>query len=143
MRQVPPPLPPPPPELAPIVLVAEDDDELRRLVARRLRRIGCDVLEARTGVQLTELVIEHGVPTVAERPVSLVVSDVRMPGRSGLDVLRLLRRAGVDVPVLLLTAFGSDELAAEAARLGAVVCDKPIDLDDLATMARELIRWCG
>jgi CheY-like chemotaxis protein len=59
---------PEPPGVAsdlPVVLLAEDDDELRRLLARKLRRQGCDVVEARTGTQLVELVVEHTVAPIA------------------------------------------------------------------------------
>jgi DNA-binding response OmpR family regulator len=122
----------------PVVLLAEDDDELRRLLARKLRRQGCDVVEARTGTQLVELVVEHTVEPIGpgQRAAALVISDLRMPGRSGLDVLRLLRRASVQVPVILMTAVGSREVHDEALMLGATaVFDKPVDLDDLAATA--------
>lgn len=127
----------------PVVLLAEDDDELRRLLARKLRRQGCDVVEARTGTQLVELVVEHTVAPIApeQRPASLVISDLRMPGRSGLDVLRLLRRASVEVPVILITGFGSREVHDEARLLGATaVFDKPVDLDDLTAAACAVLR---
>ena len=139
MRRPPRPSTVPPAEL-PIVLLAEDDDELRRLLARRLRRQGYDVIEARTGVQLVELVAEHGMePVASARPLALVISDVRMPGRSGLDVLRLMRRAGVTAPVVLITGFSASELQAEATALGALVLDKPVDLDELAATASRLL----
>ena len=135
-----PPSPPPPTPVLPVVLLAEDDDELRRLLARRLRRAGYDVIEARTGVQLLELVLEHSVEPLTPplRPAALVISDVRMPGRSGLDVLRVLRRASVDTPVILITAFGSADVHIDAAALGARVYDKPVDLDRLAAEAERL-----
>ncbi len=126
-----------------MVLLAEDDDELRRLLARKLRRQGCDVVEARTGTQLVELVVEHTVEPIApeQRPASLVISDLRMPGRTGLEVLRLLRRANVRVPVILMTGFGSREVHDEAMVLGATaVFDKPVDLDDLTAAACALLR---
>lgn len=127
--------------LPPLVLLAEDDDELRRLLSRRLRRAGCEVIEARTGVQLVELVAEHGMEplTPPNRVASLVISDVRMPGWSGIDALRRLRRAGVDLPFILITAFGSAEIHREAATLGAMIYDKPLDIDVLATQVAELI----
>lgn len=127
----------------PVVLLAEDDDELRRLLARKLRRRGLDVVEARTGTQLVELVVEHTVEPLApeQKEASLVISDLRMPGRSGLDVLRLLRRSNVEVPVILMTAFGSREVHDEARLLGAAaVFDKPVDLDELAAAAVAILR---
>ena len=126
----------------PVVLLAEDDDELRRLLARKLRRQGWDVVEARTGTQLVELVLEHTVAPIADdqRVASLVITDLRMPGRSGLEVLRLLRRSLVTVPMILMTAFGSREVHDEALALGAAaVFDKPVDLDDLTAAACALM----
>jgi DNA-binding response OmpR family regulator len=140
MRRVPPPVAPA--DHGPIVLLAEDDDELRRLLARKLRRCGCDVIEARTGVQLVELAVEHTVEPLApgERGASLVISDVRMPGHTGLEVLCLLRRADVTIPIILMTAFGDAETHAEAELLGATaIFDKPVDLDELAAMSCELV----
>jgi DNA-binding NtrC family response regulator len=64
----------------------------------------------------------------------LIISDVRMPGVSGLDVLATLRREDWSTPVILMTAFGDLETRAEARRLGAkALFDKPFDVDDLRT----------
>jgi CheY-like chemotaxis protein len=126
----------------PLVLLAEDDDELRRLLARKLRRCGCDVIEARNGVQLVELVVEYTLTPLpaGSRGAALIISDIRMPGRTGLEVLCLLRRADVAIPIILMTAFGDDEVHAEARLLGASeIVDKPIDLDDLTRIACRLI----
>lgn len=137
----PPPVLSPVADLGPIVLLAEDDDELRRLLARKLRRCGCDVIEARTGRQLVELAVEHTVEPVPDgRGAALVISDIRMPGPNGLEVLCLLRRAEVAVPIILMTAFGDAAVHAEAAELGATaILDKPVDLDELAAMSCDLI----
>lgn len=142
MRRIPPPTPANDHDHGPVVLLAEDDDELRHLLARKLRRCGCDVIEARTGVQLVELAVEHTMAPlpVGERGAALVISDVRMPGRTGLEVLCLLRRADVEVPIILMTAFGDAAIHAEAELLGATaIFDKPVDLDELAAMSCELV----
>jgi len=126
----------------PVVLLAEDDDELRRLLARKLRRCGCDVIEARTGTQLVELAVEHTVEPLppGERGAALVISDVRMPGHTGLEVLCLLRRADVEVPIILMTAFGDAAIHAEAELRGATaIFDKPVELDELAAMSCQLM----
>lgn len=119
------------------VLLAEDDHEMRRLLVATLRREGCDVIEARTGVQLSEqiaLAHEQDPPSI-----DLIISDVRMPGRSGLDVLGGLRRSERTTPVILITAFGDPETHAQAHRLGALaVFNKPFDLDDLRTLVLSL-----
>jgi len=115
------------------VLLAEDDHEMRRLLVSTLRREGCDVIEARTGTQLSEqiaLAHENNPPSI-----DLIISDVRMPGRSGLDVLGGLRRSERTTPMILITAFGDSETHAQAHRLGVLaVFNKPFELDDLRTL---------
>jgi DNA-binding NtrC family response regulator len=119
------------------ILVAEDDLEMRRLVAATLRREGHDVVEMANGMELLdflELSAERGTRYAA------IVSDVRMPLLSGMDVLALLQAASVDVPVILITAFGDVDTHAEAHDLGAfAILDKPFDMDALATLVRSLV----
>ena len=67
----------------------------------------------------------------AEHP-DVVVTDIRMPGISGIEMLAYLRNCREPTPVILITAFGDEELHGEAARWGAsAVLDKPFELDDL------------
>ncbi|WP_437753824.1 response regulator [Sorangium sp. So ce1389] len=125
------------------VLLAEDDRELRRLLATALRRDGYEVLEARDGNHLLELMGESLVSS-GGTPPDLVVSDVRMPGRSGMELLAGLRREDWSTPVVLITAFGDPETHAEAYRLGAdAVLDKPLDVDDLRIVVQTLIAMRG
>ncbi|WP_437731955.1 response regulator [Sorangium sp. So ce1335] len=125
------------------VLLAEDDRELRQLLATALRRDGYEVLEARDGNQLLELMAESLVSSSGARP-DIVVSDVRMPGKSGLELLAGLRRDDWSTPVVLITAFGDPETHAEAYRLGAdAVLDKPLDIDDLRVVVQALVSMRG
>ncbi len=116
------------------VLLGEDDPELRALLADMLRRDGHDVLEARDGAEL----LEHVAGTLADsgelESVDLIVSDIRMPGWTGMEILENLRHVGCWAPVILITAFGDQDTHDMAGRLGAVaVFDKPFDIDDLRT----------
>jgi CheY-like chemotaxis protein len=114
------------------VLLAEDDGEMRRLLVAILRRSNCDVIEAKSGSQLWELIVHGALGTRSEPQVDLIISDVRMPGKSGLEVLSRLRNSHGWTPVILITAFGDTDTHAEAHRLGALaVFNKPFDLDDL------------
>lgn len=124
------------------VLLAEDDGAMRALLAQALRRDGFDVVEVADGAAL---VLEIGTRLQQRREdrpsVHLIVSDIRMPVISGLEVLSALRQAQWGVPVVLITAFGDDEVHAEAERLGAVaVFDKPFDVDDFRTAVAVLGR---
>jgi DNA-binding NtrC family response regulator len=78
------------------------------------------------------------------RPLDLIVSDVRMPGWTGLDLLDVVRRARMGTPVLLITAFGAPETHQEAARLGAgAVLNKPFDLDEFRATVAALVLQCS
>jgi CheY-like chemotaxis protein len=118
------------------VLLAEDDPAMRALLARALRKTGVEVLEARTGLEALERLANAiaGDADEGER-FDLVISDLRMPGYSGLDLLSSLRFAESRIPLILITAFGSASTHATAQRLGAfATLDKPFDLDDLMTL---------
>lgn len=116
------------------VVVAEDDPELRELLVQALEKDGYEVQEIENGDQLiTYLGTCEGIGE-GERTPNIIVSDVRMPGYDGLEILEGLREAGWNTPVILITAFGDPALHRRALGLGAVaVFDKPFDLDDLRT----------
>jgi CheY-like chemotaxis protein len=122
------------------ILVAEDDAEMRQLLASVLRRDGYQVIEARDGLELLNFIGSMLLWSRDAIDLDLVISDVRMPGRSGLDILAGLRRADWATPFILITAFGGQELHNEAHRLGAAaVFDKPFELDKLRATVQNLI----
>lgn len=115
------------------VLLAEDHAEFRELVARSLEADGAVVDCVPDGQAALSRLLEGRF-----RP-DVVVSDVRMPVASGLDVLRSLRRAGLTIPVILLTGFGESVSQDEVEAFGgAVLLEKPFDFDDLRTALRNL-----
>jgi DNA-binding response OmpR family regulator len=113
------------------VLVAEDDLEMRRLVVQALRRDGYDVHEAEDGGRLLVSVTAAYQDPNAE--VDLIVSDIRMPVCTGLQIVQSLRDAHWTLPVILMTAFGDTSTRAYAEALGAILFDKPFALEDLRT----------
>jgi DNA-binding response OmpR family regulator len=114
------------------LMLAEDNQEMRSLLASTLRNDGYEVIEARTGVELLDQI---QFARQGEKPVDIVVADVRMPGLTGLEVLRRLQREEFTAPVILITAFGDEETHRTALDLGAAaVLDKPFDLDDLSNV---------
>lgn len=122
------------------VLVAEDDDDMRRLVVQALCDEGFNVLAARSGSELLEHIGNRMLAREGQ-PLDLIVTDVRMGGVTGLEVLAGLREHDWSTPVILMTAFGDAELHAEAKRLGVVaVLDKPFDLDALRSLVRPWMR---
>lgn len=116
------------------VLVAEDDREMRNLICSTLREDGFEVLEARDGRELEDLLRWMTPPSPRLPPPDVVISDIRMPGPSGLDGLALLRQSTWSVPVIVITGFGDLATHDEARRLGAaIILDKPFDMDVLRT----------
>ena len=114
------------------VLVAEDDFELRRMIALALRKDGYEVVVARDGTELLEMVADSFLGDAAELSFDVIVSDIRMPGWSGMQVLQGLADRDQPMPVILITAFGDAKTHTLARDLGAVcVLDKPFEMDDL------------
>lgn len=124
------------------ILLADDDLEMRALLSTELRRDGYDVLEMRNGIELVRAI--HRFES-ARVPLHLIITDVRMPGFTGFEVLEYLRAARLSVPVILMSGFGDDRLRADARGLdAALVLDKPFAVDDLrAAVARIVPRPAG
>jgi two-component system response regulator RegA len=111
-------------ELARSVLVVEDDEVLRGRLARAFRERGYDVREAADGADALE-------QARGEAPEYVVV-DLRMPGLSGLEVVREIKALDPATVVVVLTGYGSIATAVEAVRLGAAhYLTKPADVDDI------------
>jgi DNA-binding response OmpR family regulator len=125
-------------ERKPRILLIEDDGEMRQLLASVLRAESYEVVEVGNGTEGVVSIYDAareggGYP----QPIDLIVSDIRLPGWTGLELLEMTRRRRMTVPVLLMTAFGAPETHAEASRLGAkAVLDKPFSLENFrATVA--------
>jgi DNA-binding NtrC family response regulator len=104
------------------VLIVDDDESLRRALRDRFEHWGHAPSEAATGAEALE--------RLAERQFDLVVLDLSLPDRSGLEVLKQIREEGHPADVVLLTAHGSIEAAVEALRAGAVdFLQKPADFE--------------
>jgi CheY-like chemotaxis protein len=116
------------------VAVAEDDLPMRRVIALALRGDGFDVYEAANGGELLDLILNRS----SDGQFDLIISDVRMPVATGVEVVVALRQMDCTLPVILMTAFGDDSLEDASARLGVRVLHKPFDLDDLRLAARLL-----
>ena len=115
-------------EMEPLLLV-EDKNELRAMMRKALERAGYAVDEAPDGAA--------AIQKVRARRYLLVITDLKMPGASGLDVLRETKHADATIPVLLLTAYGSVEEAVSAMKDGAFdFLQKPVDLDHLKLLVK-------
>jgi DNA-binding NtrC family response regulator len=109
---------------APCILIVDDDPGQRSLLDLFLRSQGFETVVASSGEQALEI--------LGRQPVSMMISDVRMPGLSGLETLRRARLENAVLPVLLVTAYADIREAVGAMRDGALnYLAKPIDLDEL------------
>lgn len=122
------------------VLVAEDDREMRRLVVEALQKDGHDVTEATDGGRLLVRLAEIFDRDPAMAAVDIIVSDVRMPICSGLDLIERLFEARWRIPCILMTAFGDDDIRRRAGAVGALLLDKPLSLDELRQAVGRLAR---
>src|SRR5256885_4380438 len=121
------------------LLLVEDKTELRAMLRKALDRNGFRVEKAPNG--------SAAIQKIRAKRYQMVVTDLKMPGASGLDVLRESKQSDSTIPVILLTAFGSVEEAVSAMKEGAFdFIQKPVDLDhlkilvDRATRQQELLR---
>jgi len=114
------------------ILLAEDDRELRTLVALALRDAGFEVVEAADGNTLLECLAHAVRPDGSVENFDLILSDIRMPNFTALDVMLGARGFIGRTPFVLITAFGDPATHERALGLGATaVLDKPIRLDKL------------
>ena len=104
------------------ILVVEDEEKLRRVIELQLASSGFDVDKAATA--------EEGLK-IADR-ADLILTDLRLPGMDGVQFLSLIRRQNANVPVVIMTAYGSVEAAVESMKAGATdFLLKPFSLDHL------------
>jgi DNA-binding response OmpR family regulator len=122
------------------ILLADDDPDIRELVGHALRADGHRVVEVPTGEALLARIASALVSPRHVWPPDLVITDVRMPGISGVDVLAGLRRRAWSLPFVIITASHDGELLATAARFGALcVLPKPFRMSFLAAIVRGAI----
>jgi CheY-like chemotaxis protein len=121
------------------ILVAEDDEEMRRLVTDALRDDGYEVVELADGGRLLVDIAARLKAEPEGDDIDLIVSDIRMPICTGLQILEALRQAHWHTPVILMTAFGDGATRRQAESLRAVLFDKPFDLDDLRTAVANML----
>ncbi len=122
------------PSDARVIALAEDDPALRELIAAALELDGHRVLQLGNG---NALMLAVQKILIQEGELDLLISDVRMPGLSGLDALKLLRASQLRIPIILITAFSDLWTRTEATRYGARLLDKPLELGVLRKLVRD------
>ncbi|MCC7175347.1 MAG: sigma-54-dependent Fis family transcriptional regulator [Bryobacterales bacterium] len=106
------------------ILVVDDDENLRWVLQTQLEELGYKVSTACGGAE--------ALAAIQKEPPSLVLTDLKMPGLSGMELLRKIRAECPELPVVIMTAFGTIQSAVEAIRAGAYdYLSKPIDYEEL------------
>jgi DNA-binding NtrC family response regulator len=112
------------------IIVADDDPYIQEALQDRLETLGYRVSLAADGQQALEI-LEHKDP-------QLILLDIEMPGMKGLDVLKEIRRRESDIPVIMITAYGSIDLAVQAMKEGAYdFIPKPFDPGHVALVVEK------
>src|SRR5947208_4849363 len=114
------------------ILVADDDPDIRDILRDTLKSLGARVVTAANGQECLD--------TVSKESPELVLLDIEMPVKSGLDVLKELRQTRNDVTVIMITAYGTIERAVQAMKEGAFdFITKPFELDHIAIVVEKAL----
>src|SRR5262245_26734224 len=114
----------------PRILIVDDEPSMRDMLRIVLRRDGYDVVVAANGAE--------AIATLEKDRIDLLLSDIRMPDVSGVEVLRAAKNVNRDIIAFMMTAFASTDSAVEAMRLGAVdYFTKPFNMDELRLKVRQ------
>jgi len=112
------------------VVIADDDDEMRDVLCELVEGLAVEVEAASSGCDL-------GVLLAGARPFDLLITDVRMPWVTGLQVAVAARHAGLQIPIIVITAFPDAEIQSKVDGLGgAVLLAKPFGSEDFLSLVR-------
>jgi DNA-binding response OmpR family regulator len=115
------------------VLIVDDEEELVTTIAERLQIRGIQAQIATDG--------ETALKMIEEDPPQVVVLDVMMPGIGGIEILQRMKAQNLQIPVILLTGYGSAEQGKEGMDLGAFdYLMKPCDLNMLISKIQEAVK---
>ncbi|HOE95036.1 MAG TPA: sigma-54 dependent transcriptional regulator [Candidatus Sumerlaeota bacterium] len=116
----------------PTILVIDDETNLLRFFEYNIRGLGYDVVVGASGADFQRM--------IGEREYATILLDLMLPDASGLDLLEQARKIHPELPVIMITAYGTIDRAVQAIKLGAYeFLPKPIDLDKLNTIIRNAV----
>ena len=114
------------------IMVVDDERNIRKVLSNYLQKEGFEVETARN--------YEEAVHKISELNIDLVLTDMRLPGQSGLNLLQWIKRKQPSLPVLVITAYGSIDNAVEVMKNGASsYLTKPVDMDEMMTLIRHTL----
>src|SRR6267154_942013 len=116
----------------PKIQLIEDDSSIACALKKELQAEGYDVAVAARG--------DDGLAIALEQPCDVVITDLKMPGLSGLELVERLHAAKPKLPIIMITAFGTTETAIEATKLGAYdYLLKPFDMAELLDLVAKAV----
>jgi two-component system, NtrC family, response regulator PilR len=116
------------------ILIVDDDEDLRAALTEFISRMGIKIRTAGTVSEAQSLIQSESAP------FDLILTDLRIPGGSGIDVMKAARARSLDSLVTIITGYASMETAIEAVRLGAYnYVTKPFSLDEIGVQVRNMI----
>ena len=116
------------------LLIVDDEKHICLLYEEEFKDEGYNVLTASNGLEALELIEKH-------REIDLVLLDIKMPEKDGFYVLNTLNEKGLNLKVIVLTAYADVKSAIDSARLGATdFISKPYDLDELIITIRKVLQ---
>ena len=114
------------------ILVVDDEKNILKIVSATLKKEGYEVETAQSS--------EEAIEKFGQGAYHLVITDLKLPGKTGIELLEYIKSRDADVPVVVVTAFGSIENAVNAMKKGAFnYLAKPINSDELLSVAKEAI----
>jgi DNA-binding response OmpR family regulator len=114
------------------ILVIEDDEEMRSLLKDFLEEEGFETDSASNGSDAFRKLVKE--------PFDFIITDIRMPGLTGLDILPGIKKLHPDASIIVITAFGSEEVHWRSLNRGATAyLEKPIHFDKLRTLIHEMV----
>ena len=122
--------------MPPKILIIDDDSSLRRVLEYNLQQEGYDVVTAADG--------ESGLRLFTEKSPALVITDLKMPGMGGFQLLAAVKELSPATVVVVLTAFGAIDTAVEAMKLGAFdYLTKPFNREELKLTVKKGLQLQG
>ncbi len=116
------------------ILVIDDEKKMHRILQLALEGIGCQVRAACSGME--------GLDLARNRLPALVITDMKMPGMSGMDVLQEIKKIDDQVPVIIMTAYGTVQTAVDAMKTGAFdYILKPFDISEMEVITRKALEY--
>jgi len=114
------------------VLIIEDDEETRSLLKDFFAEEGFETDSISTGYDAFEI--------LTKKIFDLVITDIRMPGLTGLDILPRIKKIQPEVAIIVITAFGTEEVPRKAFERGANAClEKPIHFQELRGLIHDVV----